>query len=204
MLPIACKQVMLNSLQKEKEKENALACLLPSTKENASCPTLLRFRKINPRTEITNISARDNMDQNALPLHHNHNISSTHPPPPPPHHYHKPPFLHLYWGKDAEILFSGWPDNHSGMYALALVFVFVLAVLVEFLSNLNLVKPGSNRVARVFFQTGFHGIRAGFAYMVVLAVMSFNGGVFIAAVLGHAIGYLIFGSRISKKESGTA
>ncbi|CAA2971508.1 copper transporter 4-like [Olea europaea subsp. europaea] len=171
-------------------------------------PRSIDVVQINPRTEITNLSALKNMDQNALPLHHNHNITSTPPPPPPPppplplRHYHKPSFLHFYWGKNAEILFSGWPDNHLGMYALALVFVFVLAVLVEFLSNLNLVKPGSNRVARVFFQTGFHGIRAGFAYMVVLAVMSFNGGVFIAAVLGHAIGYLIFGSRTSKKDSG--
>ncbi|KAL2509636.1 Copper transporter 4 [Forsythia ovata] len=112
--------------------------------------------------------------------------------------------MSFYWGKDTEILFSGWPDNHSGMYALALLFVFALAVFVEFLSNLNLVKPGSNRVAAVFFQTGFHGIRAGFSYMVMLAVMSFNGGVFIAAVLGHAIGYTIFGSRISKKDSGLA
>nr|GMC84066.1 copper transporter 1-like [Ipomoea batatas]GMC90071.1 copper transporter 1-like [Ipomoea batatas] len=74
------------------------------------------------------------------------------------------------------------------MYALSLIVVFVLAVMVEFLSNLNLVRPGSNRVAAVAFQSGIHAIRAGFAYMVMLAVMSYNGGVFITAAVGHAVG----------------
>ncbi|GFP86279.1 copper transporter 4 [Phtheirospermum japonicum] len=107
----------------------------------------------------------------------------------------------FYWDKEAQFLFNNWPDNSSAMYALALIFVFTLAILVEFLSNLNLVKPGSIRAATIFFQAGVHAIRAGFAYMVILAVMSYNGGVFIAAVLGHAVGYVVFGSKIAKKET---
>ncbi|KAL3536459.1 hypothetical protein ACH5RR_004920 [Cinchona calisaya] len=109
--------------------------------------------------------------------------------------------MHFYWGKDTEILFSGWPGNNSGMYALALIFVFSLAVLVELFSNINLIKPGSNRVAAVLFQMGIHAIRAGFAYMVMLAVISYNGGIFLAAVLGHAVGYVIFGSPVFKRGS---
>ncbi|KAI3474155.1 hypothetical protein Pfo_028943 [Paulownia fortunei] len=125
------------------------------------------------------------MDLKALPLHHN-----TIPAPPPgaAHTHHRPSFhVAFYWGKESQFLFSGWPDNNSGMYALALIFVFALAVLVEFLTNLNLA--------------GIHAIRAGFNYMVILAVMSYNGGVFIAAVLGHAVGYVAFGSGLAKKET---
>ncbi|KAL3826058.1 hypothetical protein ACJIZ3_022087 [Penstemon smallii] len=124
-------------------------------------------------------------------------MSAAPPPPGAAHSHHK---QYFYWGKESQFLFSGWPDNNSGMYALALILVFFLAILVEFLSNLNLVKPGSNRVATVFFQAGIHAIRAGFAYIVILAVASYNGGVFIAAVLGHAVGYVIFGSRLAKKD----
>lgn len=118
------------------------------------------------------------------------------PPPPAAHIYHHP--WAFYWSKEAQFLFPNWPDNKSGMYALSLILVFTLAILAEFLSNLNLVKPESNRSAAVFFQVGFHTIRAGFSYLVMLAVMSYNGGVFIAAVLGHAFGYVIFGSRLKK------
>ncbi|KAL8039287.1 hypothetical protein ABFX02_10G025500 [Erythranthe guttata] len=116
-------------------------------------------------------------------------------------HHHHPYSLHtaFYWGKEAHFLFSGWPDGDSGMYALALILVFALAIIAEFLANLNLVKPGSSRVATISFQTGIHAIRAGFGYMVILAVMSYNGGVFIAAVLGHAVGYVVFGSGLTKK-----
>ncbi|XP_047979105.1 copper transporter 4 [Salvia hispanica] len=139
------------------------------------------------------------MELKPLPLHHN--IMQSAPPPLPPaahiHRYH-PFHMAFYWGKEAQFLFPGWPDNKPGMYAVSLVFVFALAIFAEFLSNLNLVKPGSNRAAAVFFPAGFHAVRAGFSYLVMLAVMSYNGGVFIAAVLGHAIGYVLFGSGLRK------
>ncbi|KAI5682627.1 hypothetical protein M9H77_03855 [Catharanthus roseus] len=143
-----------------------------------------------------------------LPIHHNATASP--PPPPPPvstHIPHRPSslLLHMsfYWGKNAQVLFSGWPGNNSFMYGLAVTFVFFLAILVEFFSNINIVKqkPDSNRAAAVFFQMGIHSIRAGFAYLVMLSVMSFNGGVFIAAVVGHAVGYVLFGSPIFKKRN---
>lgn len=38
------------------------------------------------------------------------------------------------------------------------------------------------------------------AYMVILAVTSYNGGIFLAAVVGHTTGYLIFGSGLCLKS----
>jgi copper transporter 1 len=72
------------------------------------------------------------------------------------------------------------------------VFIFVLAVMVEWLSHCRLVKPGSNNVAAGLIQALMHAVSVGLAYMVMLAVMSFNGGVSIVAVAGHLVGFFFF------------
>ncbi|THG07612.1 copper transporter 1-like [Camellia sinensis] len=132
----------------------------------------------------------------------NHHNMGGAPPPPSwfnaTHPHHKTTLMHMtfYWGKRVQVLFTGWPGNSTAMYALALTFVFALAVIVEWLSQCNLIKPGANRVAAGFFQTGVHTIRGAIAYLVMLAVMSYNGGVFLAAVLGHAVGFAVFGSGV--------
>lgn len=116
--------------------------------------------------------------------------------------HHKMTMMHMtfFWGKNAEILFSEWPGTSAGMYALALIFVFVLSVLVEWLSHCRLIKPGSPELAAGLIQTMLHAMRVGLAYMVMLAVMSFNAGVFLVAVAGHTVGFLLFGSRVFKKS----
>ncbi|XP_030506547.2 copper transporter 1 [Cannabis sativa] len=108
----------------------------------------------------------------------------------------------FFWGSQAEILFSGWPGSRPAMYALALVFVFFLALIVEWLSHCRLIKPNGSgsRVGAALFQTLLHAVRVCLAYMVMLAIMSFNVGVFLVAVAGHAVGFLIFGSKLVKKE----
>ncbi|KAE9620470.1 putative Ctr copper transporter [Lupinus albus] len=112
-------------------------------------------------------------------------------------------FMHMtfFWGKNSEILFDNWPGDKTGMYVLALVFVFLMSFLVEFLSSTRFTKPGSNHLAaNSLVQTLLHLLKVGLCYLVMLALMSFNVGVFLVAVIGHAMGFFFFGSNAFKKR----
>ncbi|OAY64443.1 Copper transporter 6 [Ananas comosus] len=121
----------------------------------------------------------------------NHTHGSGAPPSPMSMGGMKMSYVHMtfFWGKNSEILFSGWPGTRSGMYALALIVVFLLAVLVEWTARYDV--GAAPRLVR----TAVHALRVGLAYLMMLAVMSFNGGVFIVAVAGHTVGFLLFRSR---------
>ncbi|MCO5570180.1 hypothetical protein L7F22_023898 [Adiantum nelumboides] len=47
------------------------------------------------------------------------------------------------------------------------------------------------------------GVRVGLAYLLMLAVMSFNAGVFIAVVLGFSVGFFVFRSDIHSPKSAS-
>ncbi|XP_042465302.1 copper transporter 6-like [Zingiber officinale] len=105
----------------------------------------------------------------------------------------------FFWGSHVQILFAGWPgDRGLGMYILALLAVFATAALVDALSlaiqNLSKRRFGPRRVSMALLIAAVHALRVGLAYLVMLAVMSFNIGVLIAAIAGHAVGSLISGS----------
>ncbi|MQL97206.1 hypothetical protein Taro_029890 [Colocasia esculenta] len=106
---------------------------------------------------------------------------------------HQMGYTHMtfFWGKNSEILFRGWPGTRGGMYALALIVVFLLAFLVEWLSHCRLTRAGWPRAASGLLRTAMHAVRVGLAYLLMLAVMSFNVGVLIVAIAGHAVGFLL-------------
>ncbi|KAK4727478.1 hypothetical protein R3W88_032395 [Solanum pinnatisectum] len=88
------------------------------------------------------------------------------------------------------------------MYILALVVIFFTTVFVEFLSHSNYVdKSNVDQVTSGLLQTTLYGLRIGLAYVVILVVLSFNGGVFLVGIVGHSLGFLFFGSRIFKNPS---
>ncbi|KAJ0734674.1 putative Ctr copper transporter [Helianthus annuus] len=82
------------------------------------------------------------------------------------------PMMHMtfFWAKNREILFPGWPGSST-------------------------TKKGSCLVAVGLV----HTLRTRLVYMVMLAVMSFDVGVFLVAVAGHAFGFMVFGTWIFKK-----
>ncbi|CAI9780108.1 unnamed protein product [Fraxinus pennsylvanica] len=94
----------------------------------------------------------------------------------------------FFWGKDVVVLFDGWPNGRLGMYILALVSVFLLAVAVEILAAPP-IKPRMKPLSGGLIQAAVYAIRMALAYLVMLSVMSFNVGIFIAAVTGHAVGF---------------
>ncbi|KAL3829084.1 hypothetical protein ACJIZ3_017886 [Penstemon smallii] len=121
-------------------------------------------------------------------------------------HHHMMMHMTFFWGKNAEILFDGWPGHdHLGMYILALALVFFLALFVEWLSNCNVLRDAASSHHRStavgLLQTLMYAVRIGLAYIVMLAVMSFNAGVFLVAIAGHSIGFFFFGSRAFHKTT---
>ncbi|KAJ0091702.1 hypothetical protein Patl1_14570 [Pistacia atlantica] len=57
----------------------------------------------------------------------------------------------------------------------------------------------SSVVTAGLLQTLMYAIRVALAYLLMLAVMSFNIGVLVAAVGGYSVGFLVFGSQVFRK-----
>ncbi|CAN8253287.1 unnamed protein product [Cochlearia groenlandica] len=107
----------------------------------------------------------------------------------------------FFWGQNAEVLFDGWPGTSILMYWLCLAAVFLVSVASEWLSRCGIMKAGPASMGGGMVQTVVYTVRAGLSYLIMLAVISFNGGVFLAAMAGFGIGFMLCGSRAFKDTS---
>ncbi|CAH2069445.1 unnamed protein product [Thlaspi arvense] len=119
------------------------------------------------------------------------------------HRRHHGGMMHMtfFWGRKTEVLFDGWPGNNLTMYWICLATIFVLSAATEWVSRLGCMKVGPASFGVGLVQTLVFTVRAGLSYLVMLAVMSFNGGVFLAAMAGFGLGFMFFGSRAFKDTS---
>ncbi|KAL7082037.1 hypothetical protein ACP275_14G075700 [Erythranthe tilingii] len=95
------------------------------------------------------------------------------------------------------VFFSHTRPENLGLYLADLVMVFILSMIVEWLSHTTKFPSNSSNTVRVgLVQTALYGLRMAMSYLVMLSVMSFNAGILFAAVAGYTVGFLIFGSII--------
>ena len=129
----------------------------------------------------------------------------------------------FYWGREVTILVNSWHTKTWLGYSLSLLACLLASIFYQYLENLRMrlklissgsvkAKPspsatidepllqtmgGGGKVRWSAARAGgavLFGINSGIGYLLMLVVMSFNGGVFLAVVLGLAIGYSLFRS----------
>ncbi|KAI4294799.1 hypothetical protein MLD38_040875 [Melastoma candidum] len=130
----------------------------------------------------------------------------------------------MYWSRYVTLLVDQWRTNTWTGYLLTLIACFLAASFYQYLENLRLrlrlrsptsastpasasasvpliAKLGRNRTTRAASSAMF-GISSAVGYLLMLAIMSFNGGVFLAIVAGLSVGYYAFRSIPDDAEVG--
>ncbi|XP_021756679.1 copper transporter 5-like [Chenopodium quinoa] len=123
----------------------------------------------------------------------------------------------FYWGTKMVLLFDFWKTDSWLSYSLALLFCFLFSVFYQYMEDrrlcvltIGIVPPPSDQPSTPFlhprlgtrlsksarFATAvLFGVNSAIGYVLMLAVMSYNGGVFIAIALGLAVGYFLFRAK---------
>ncbi|CDW82002.1 copper transporter [Stylonychia lemnae] len=84
--------------------------------------------------------------------------------------------------------------ENTGTYILSLVITFCIAVAIEGLNFLRYhLQASAYSKLNEFIIAWVYLLSIFLSYMLMLIVMTFNGGIFIVTVLGLTTGYFIFG-----------
>ncbi|KAK2445851.1 copper transporter [Trifolium repens] len=123
----------------------------------------------------------------------------------------------FYWSKKVTLLFDSWKTDSWTSYTLSLLACLIVSIFYQFLENrrirLKLLASGkpfpeeiqAPLIGRTILGSRaklgvrvagavLFGLSSAIGYLLMLSVMSYNGGVFIAIVVGLAVGYLGFRS----------
>ncbi|CAK7352422.1 unnamed protein product [Dovyalis caffra] len=128
----------------------------------------------------------------------------------------------FYWGTKVTLLFDSWKTDSWFSYLLTLFACFLFSAFYQYMEdrrirfnaiavsnpaqqqqqpvNAPLLTP-KRRISSAKFATALlFGINSAIGYLLMLAIMSFNGGVFLAIVVGLAVGFLLFRSGDEEQE----
>ncbi|WRX31544.1 Ctr copper transporter - like 3 [Theobroma cacao] len=122
----------------------------------------------------------------------------------------------FYWSRQVTLLFSSWRTESWLSYALTLLACVLASALYQYLEHVRYQvrrggKPaeGTAEEPLLLQQKGagsgnrgkwsvkkvvggvLFGLSSALGYLLMLAIMSFNGGVFLAIVLGLTVGFLV-------------
>ncbi|CAL9087542.1 copper transporter 5.1-like [Musa acuminata AAA Group] len=125
----------------------------------------------------------------------------------------------FYWGNKATILFDSWRTDSWPGYLLSLLALFAAALFYQYMEDRRVrfkilagskpsLPPPPSAVeapfllppsASAFFPPPprlasalLFGVNSAVGYLLMLAVMSYNAGVFVAVVAGLTVGYFFF------------
>ncbi|KAI3410782.1 uncharacterized protein J3R85_018442 [Psidium guajava] len=119
----------------------------------------------------------------------------------------------LYWSRYVTLLFDSWRTDSWPSYLLSLAACFLVSAFYQYVEDRRLrfrslasssaaavtaspllAKAGASRLARStrLGAALLFGANAAIGYLLMLAIMSFNGGVFLAIVAGLTVGYYVF------------
>ncbi|KAJ7958424.1 Copper transporter [Quillaja saponaria] len=125
----------------------------------------------------------------------------------------------FYWSKKVTLLIDDWRTDSWTSFLLTLLACVIASVFYQYLEDRRLRlkfissrKPSpmsqiqtpllqskltddGTKLGVKFAGAILFGVNSAIGYLLMLAVMSFNGGVFVAIVVGLAIGYFVFRSE---------
>ena len=113
--------------------------------------------------------------------------------------------MYFQWSTEVEILFRGWTTPTWYFYLLSCVGVMLLAIGLEGIrlfihKTTHSRRSQTHSLLRRLVDMLLYGLYILVGYMVMLVVMTYNVGLFVAVLMGYCIGNLLFPRRPALHE----